>query len=169
MPPSPSPNSSAWNWPAEWAVERAFWRDVATRTIAGVLTIILLAVPGLIYAGIYGLLTPAQVAPILIGIACFAAVIMSYLFVLWAIRLTTRRKIKKTLEREKRHADLTPSLWALFESSQGERDRIMSDFQQSTQNRVRRLVNISHFATAVATAVAAGIAALVPVLGQIQW
>lgn len=149
-------------------MERAFWRDVATRTIAGVLTILILAVPGLIYAGIYGLLTPAQVAPILIGIAGFAALVIGYLSVLWVIRLTTRRNIKKTLERENRDAVLTPSVWARFQSSKGERDRILSDFDQSTQNDVRRLVNISHWVSAGATAVAAGIA-LVPVLGQIQW
>lgn len=138
-------------------MERTFWRDVATRTIAGVLTILILAVPGLIYAGIYGLLTPAQVAPILIGITMFAALIVGYLFSLWVIRWTTRRKIKKTLGREKLVAETTPSLWEFFESSPEERDRILSGYGESTRNRItrqerfgRRLSNLATVTAAIA-------------------
>lgn len=96
-PAEPPKQSSAWNWPAEWAVEQAFWREVATRTIAGVLTVVLLGVPGLIYATAAGLLRPDQLIPILIGVGVFLGLITIYLVVFVLIRASTRRRIKKAL------------------------------------------------------------------------
>jgi len=95
--PEPTPQKSPWNWPAEWAVERAFWREVGTRTIAGILTILILGVPGLIYLLGFGLLTFGQVAPILIGLGLSTLVLVSYVLVLRRIRRKERLELLRAL------------------------------------------------------------------------
>lgn len=154
----PSHNSAPLHWPAEWAKEELFWRDVATRTIAGVLTILILAFPGLIYAGIFGLLTPAQVAPILIGIALIAVLITGYLVVLWWIRRKTRIAIEDALEAEELDSETHIVMAALLASSPEERDRILSDYTETTASRIReadtlgkRLRSVASLTTLLAT------------------
>lgn len=94
-PPKPS---SAWDWPAEWAVERAFWREVATRTIAGVLTLIILGVPVLIWTAFTGVLTWDQVAPILIGIGMAVLFLLLYRISLRIVKRTRRRRVPNPTE-----------------------------------------------------------------------
>ncbi|SIN91269.1 hypothetical protein SAMN05443544_1817 [Agromyces cerinus subsp. cerinus] len=96
----PPGKSSAWNWPAEWAVERAFWREVAARTIAGVLTILIVGVPALIWAALSGVLTWDMVAPALIGFGLFLVVLIVYVTLLLVIRAVARSKGRKTLRAE---------------------------------------------------------------------
>lgn len=69
--------SKAWRWPSEWIHERAFWRDVASRTVAAVLTVIIIAVPGLIYAIIYGVITRQQVFYLLASIGATGVIVLS--------------------------------------------------------------------------------------------
>jgi len=89
--------SHAVYWPAEWAVERTFWREVAARTLAGVFTLVIIGVPALIYAGITGVLQPAQVWTIIIGIALAGVVIVGYIFVIRAFRRRERQKIQRAM------------------------------------------------------------------------
>jgi hypothetical protein len=156
-------DSSAWNWPAEWAVERTFWREVATRTVAGILTIVVLAVPGLIYAAIFGLLAPRQVIPILIGIVLFALVLLTYVLVLRTIRRREIRKIKSALERDETKWGPIPTVSELIGVSAEERDLILSVYSQMTQQSVRELAK-SATRNVILTTLAAVVASLVVAL-----
>lgn len=89
--------SSAWNWPAEWAVERAFWREVGTRTISGMLTLIFLGAPVVFYAIWQGTLTPDQGWPILIAAGLWLLVGIVYVVLLAIIRGVSRRRARTVL------------------------------------------------------------------------
>lgn len=89
--------SSAWNWPAEWAVERAFWREVAARTLAGILTLVFLGLPGVIYAMAAGVLTVPQVMPIVIGVGIFLGLLLGYVIAQLIVRGVARRRIVEAL------------------------------------------------------------------------
>jgi hypothetical protein len=80
-------------WPAEWAGERSFWREVAARTLAGVFTLVVIGVPALIYAGASGVLTWDRLGPILIGLALAALVVLAYVAILRVILGIERRKL----------------------------------------------------------------------------
>jgi hypothetical protein len=66
-------------WPAEWAVSHSFWREVATRTVAGILSLVFLGIPGVIYAVSFGALTTEQGWLIGIGLALVVVLIALYL------------------------------------------------------------------------------------------
>jgi len=146
--------SSAWNWPAEWAIERTFWSEVATRTVAGVLTIVLMAVPGLVYATIFGLLRLAAVLPILIGIALFAVVLVMYIVVLRVIRRRERKKIAGALAKDESRSGSIPSPEEIMSSSMEERKRIMSVYSQAIQDGVSQADRLGRRAARWSTVVA---------------
>lgn len=102
--------SRPWRWPAEWAVDEKFWREVATRTIAGILTLVFLGVPGLIYAVSVGALTPDQAAPIWIGIGLFLGVILLYVAAIATIGAVSRSRERAALRAEAPPAELTRRL-----------------------------------------------------------
>lgn len=163
----PQENSSAWNWPAEWANERTFWREVAARTIAGVLTIVILAVPGLVYATIFGLLRLDSVLPILIGIALFIVVLIVYIFVLRGIRRKESSEIEGVLAKDESRSESTPSPEAIMRSSVEERKRFMSAFSKATQDGVSQAERIAREANRRATRAAvigASLGVLIPVV-----
>jgi hypothetical protein len=143
-------------WPAEWAVERGFWREVAARTVAGVLTLVILGVPTLIYASVFGLLKGDQLGPILIGIAGTAAIVLGYILVLRMIRKRTERTVaakKFAKAADLRRALLTPEELA----------RIKEEAEKEINETYRRSRAQSFVTTAVA--VLFGIAAaLLPAL-----
>jgi len=137
--PVPAPKrSSAWNWPAEWSVERAFWREVATRTIAGVLTVIILSVPGLLYALGFGILALGQVLPILIGISLFLVISATYVVVLRAIRRSERRKFARALEDDSPSSGPALSSEDLLSSEVDQRQRLLEFYSRTTRERVRQ-------------------------------
>ncbi|MFE4082265.1 hypothetical protein [Paenarthrobacter sp. YIM B13468] len=149
----PPQKSSAWNWPAEWAVERTFWREVGTRTVAGVLTIVILAVPGLIYAAIFGLLTLGQVIQILIGIGVFALILAVYIVVLRMIRRRESKKIARALAEDKSQSGAIPTPEQLMGYSEELRAQIMSKLSRITQDDIsqaeRRARHLSMWTTVV--------------------
>lgn len=148
--------SSAWNWPAEWAVERTFWREVGTRTVSGVLTIVILAVPSLIYATFFGLLAPNQVIPILIGIALFAVVLTVYIFLLRMIRRSEIKKIAHALLAEnKERTEPLPTPEQLMGFSDAERARIISVYSKNTQDGIGKAEKFALRAAKVATILSA--------------
>jgi hypothetical protein len=51
--------SKPWQWPGEWMKDEKFWKDVATRTVSGVLTV------GVIY--VYGLAVGYFKSPVIVG------------------------------------------------------------------------------------------------------
>ncbi|XYX63144.1 hypothetical protein ACAE71_02993 (plasmid) [Clavibacter nebraskensis] len=144
-------------WPAEWAVERPFWREVAARTLAGVFTLVVVGVPALIYAGIARALTPAQIWTIVIGIVLAAVVIVVYIFVLRAFRRGEQRKIDRAKAEEAESlidAELTAE----------DRARIQRTRMQ-TVHKAQRWANVGAIASALlSTAIAALLATRFPSL-----
>ncbi|PRA82078.1 hypothetical protein [Microbacterium sp. MYb66] len=105
MTDTPPPRSSrAIDWPAEWARDEKFWREVATRTIAGALTLILLGVPSLIYLMLAGQLDASVGIPILIGIAMVLVIGIIW----WVTRLLVhsleRRRLSSIVREERSRA-----------------------------------------------------------------
>lgn len=145
--------SRAVYWPAEWAVERIFWREVAARTLAGVFTLVVIGVPALIYAGITGVLKPAQVWTILIGIALAGVVIVVYILVLRAFRSHERSKI----ERAREEATMR-KLRAML--SEDDIEKIFKD----TTHTAQRWFSFQARATTLLAAAASVAAALLPTL-----
>ncbi|WP_160665114.1 hypothetical protein [Pseudarthrobacter sp. ATCC 49987] len=60
--------SKPWQWPGEWMRDEKFWRDVASRTLAGALVVAM----GYLVAVANGLLQVPPVAQVVVGI-CFIA------------------------------------------------------------------------------------------------
>lgn len=54
--------SKPWQWPSEWAKDQAFWRDIATKTISGLVIAVVVYVYGVV-AGYFG--TPSNAAKII--------------------------------------------------------------------------------------------------------
>lgn len=161
--------SSAWNWPAEWAVERTFWREVGTRTVSGVLTIVILAVPGLIYATVFGLLTLDQVIPIFIGIALFAVVLTAYIFLLRVIRRSEIKKIAQALLAEnKGRTELLLTPEQLMGFSDAERARIISLYSKSTRDGIGKAEKFAQLAAMVVTLLS-GIVGIVAGIIPLLW
>jgi hypothetical protein len=103
-PPEVSP---PWRWPAEWAIERAFWREVSSRTIAGVLTLVAVGVPALIYAAASGVLTFDRVAPILIGVGLVLLLGIGYVLALRFIARRERRRIAEVINSSEGRVSIT--------------------------------------------------------------
>lgn len=143
-------------WPAEWAVERLFWREVATRTVAGVLTLVILGVPTLIYASVFGLLTGDQLGPILIGVILAVLVVVAYIVVLTTIRKRTERNVAARQVAEAsdlRRASLAPE----------ELVRIRAEAQKEINETYRRSLRQSYL-TSVLALLSAVLAVLLPAL-----
>ncbi len=90
--PEEAPQSPFWRWPGEWARSQSFWRDVATRTVAGVIVVFLVWATG-IATGLIA--QPAVVAAflhVLQGIAIITLVLTSVMMI-----STARRARKGTL------------------------------------------------------------------------
>ncbi|PPF66641.1 hypothetical protein C5E16_10995 [Clavibacter michiganensis] len=66
---------------------------MAARTVAGVLTLVIIAVPTLIYAGASGVLTFDRLAPILIGVAACLLLVVVYVLSLGLINRVERRRV----------------------------------------------------------------------------
>lgn len=92
--PAPKP-SRPLDWPGEWGRDEKFWREVATRTVAGMLTIVLLGVPSLIYLMIAGQLEASVGIPIIIGIVMVILFVFIWSFVRWVVRFFERRRLRK--------------------------------------------------------------------------
>jgi len=148
--------SRALYWPAEWAVERLFWREVASRTLAGVFTLVVIGVPALIYAGAGGVLTPDQVWPILIGVALSALVVVIYVLVLRAFRRRERRKIE-----DARRAEETRTLVASL--TEEEKARIVLEAMQEV-TKAQRSYDVQAILSTIVALAAAAAAALYPAL-----
>jgi hypothetical protein len=136
-------------WPAEWAVDRGFWREVAARTLAGVLTLVTIGVPSLIYAAASGVLTFDQVGPILIGVALVVLGAVAYVLVLRSIGRRGRRKIAEAIsvaEARLRSPSLTA---AQIKSISAQR----SEEIDRAQKRLRVTVNLVSLAALLVTAV----------------
>jgi Mg2+/citrate symporter len=142
-------------WPAEWAVERAFWREVAARTLAGVFTLVVVGVPALIYAGASGVLDSDQVWTILIGIVLAAVVVVAYVLVLRGSRRRERSKIDSAeraerIEAARRHIGLTDA----------QMERVLQDVRREIvkqSNFERILATIGAFIGLVVASLSAGL------------
>ncbi|WP_306901686.1 hypothetical protein [Arthrobacter sp. B1I2] len=160
----PPENPSAWNWPAEWATERTFWREVAARTIAGVLSLVILAVPGLLYATIFGLLKPETGVPILIGITLFVVALVIYIVVLRRIRRKESGEIERVLAKDESRGESTPSPEEIMRSSPEARKRLLAAFSKVTQDGISQAEKIARDAHKRAALIGAGLGILVPVV-----
>ncbi|WP_156386117.1 hypothetical protein [Arthrobacter sp. Soil764] len=102
-----------------------------------------MAVPGLIYAAIFGLLKLDQVFQILIGIALFTLVLVIYIVVLRMIHWRESEKIARAMEKDKlslvdrAKAGPIPTPEQLLGFSEEHRARIMSMFSRITQDDIR--------------------------------
>lgn len=92
-PERPQHRADFLDWPAQWGRDERFWREVATRTLAGLLTLILLGGPSIIYLMIAGQLSTEVVVPILIGIGLVLFLIVAW----WIVRKIARRVEKGRL------------------------------------------------------------------------
>lgn len=98
LPEPPRRRAPALDWPIEWSRDEKFWREVATRTVAGMLALVFLGAPTLIYLMLAGGLSARVGVPILIGIG-----MMFFAVGLWwatrsIVRLVESRQLRKVLE-----------------------------------------------------------------------
>lgn len=96
----PEKRSRAIDWPAEWWGDEKFWREVATRTVAGVLTLVILGVPSLVYLMGAGQLTLSIGMPILYGILMVAAAIAIWFIARAIVRAVEKKKARKILRED---------------------------------------------------------------------
>lgn len=89
-----------WEWPAEWAVERAFWREVGTRTVSGMLALILLGTSIVIYSMTSGTPKASQGWPILVGAGLALTGIVIYVAALSIIRAVAKNRSRKVVLEE---------------------------------------------------------------------
>ena len=167
--------SSPWNWPAEWAVDEKFWREVATRTIAGILTLALLGFPGLVYAMTTGVLTAGQAIPIIIGAGSILVIIGAYAIVQVISRGVAKKAIIDALKKSGPSsftAITTPWGSALFatkliRASSEERKNLVVQFNLGLQEQllftIKRQAAVSIFA-GVAAFIAGLIVPIIPLL-----
>lgn len=132
-PPEVSP---AWRWPAEWAIERAFWREVAARTLAGVLTLVVIGVPALLYAGASGVLTFDRVAPILIGVGLALLIAVGYVAALAFIGRLERRRIARVISASESSVRVTIRTEDLHRYSMAQRAAIESARRSSRRSTI---------------------------------
>lgn len=66
--------SKPWRWPGEWIRDEKFWKDVASRTLSGVLAV------GVIY--VYGLAVGYFQTPIIVGTTLAATGMIGFVIVL---------------------------------------------------------------------------------------
>ncbi|WP_146082374.1 hypothetical protein [Rathayibacter sp. AY1C5] len=101
-------------WPAIWWRDQAFWREVATRTVAGTAAIVIVGSPVLIYAWINDLLPGDQVWAIVIGVSMFTVAALTWFtaFVLHRFRpanavveLVRHRRLMKRIARAPKPLD----------------------------------------------------------------
>jgi biopolymer transport protein ExbB/TolQ len=99
------------DWPAEWAKDEKFWREVATRTIAGAFALVLVGAPSVVYLMIAGQLSASVVIPILLGIAFVVLAIVVWWVVRKVSRAIERRSLRRAVERdaEARRPSIIPS------------------------------------------------------------
>jgi hypothetical protein len=99
------------DWPAIWARDEKFWREVATRTIAGAFALILLGGPSVVYLMIAGQLSASVVVPILIGLTFVVLALVIWWIVRAVSRAIERRSLRRAVERdaEAQHAGIIPS------------------------------------------------------------
>ncbi len=117
------------DWPAIWARDEKFWREVATRTIAGALALVLLSGPSVIYLMIAGQLSASVVFPILIGLAFVVLAIFIWWIVRSIGRMVERRGLRRAVERDAsgRRGGPVPSAADLA--------RYVRDFQAARESR----------------------------------
>lgn len=128
---------SPWDWPLEWSRDESFWREVATRTVAGILTLIFLGTPLVLYAMFSRALTPDQGVPILIGAGEALLVLAAYIA---GSKLAHSTRLK---------AKVTQSLRRLLGAARLERTNLGSN----VANTLRILVPIVTTALAAALGV----------------
>ncbi|QHF24215.1 hypothetical protein GTU73_09455 [Rathayibacter sp. VKM Ac-2804] len=71
--------SRPWNWPREWWYDEKFWREVTTRTIAGVLAaliVLLLSYLTALILGIFKLPSARQIISVVLLVAAVPLVLM---------------------------------------------------------------------------------------------
>lgn len=78
-------------WPSEWVVERAFWREVATRTLAAFLAAVLVGVPVVLFAALNGNVAWTTAGPILLGALLYAILAIAYVALISFIRFRVQR------------------------------------------------------------------------------
>jgi hypothetical protein len=160
----------AWNWPAEWAVDEKFWREVATRTVAGILTLVFLGLPGVIFAMSTGALTAEQGMPIVIGASIIIGFIVLYTLAQVVVRAIARYRIinslKASREPETIRISLTPEGYGSFAKAflDGSRDA-QTDLMKGLSEGVKvALTATSAFASIASTTVSIVIAILTVVI-----
>lgn len=116
--------TSPFFWPAEWAVEHAFWREVATRTLAGILTLLFLGIPAVLYAWRTETLKDSVAVPIVIGAIIFGGLIILYVIALLIVRAVTFRGTRKKIKTDKSFTGPIPSAAQL--------SRVLGDEELST-------------------------------------
>lgn len=136
--PEPKPQadarSRAITWPAKWAREESFWREVATRTAAGTLALILLGVPTLIVTAATGSLTGEVLWTIVVGV-CLTVLLVLLWLLLWGIdRLRTRRQIAKD-SRPRSESEVLELMRAIWKARNDRGDPFGEDFERSLTPR----------------------------------
>lgn len=131
------PKSNPFFWPAEWAVDDKFWREVATRTLAGVLTLLLLGVPVLLYAWSSGTITDATFFPIAIGAGIFVGSIVIYVIALLIVRWVSFRGTRETIRKDTAFKGPIPSASELARLTDGNVN-IRIRFNKETLDRLAR-------------------------------
>lgn len=133
-------------------MERAFWREVGTRTIAGVLTIVIIGVPALIWAAVTGVLTWDTAAPILIGLGLFLLLLIVYIVALWVITRIERKKVAKALKKDRGPTSSPiPSAEVFLSYSAEHRARILDMVSQLTKDRITEAERTARASTKWAT------------------
>lgn len=174
----PADRSSPWNWPVEWAVDEKFWREVATRTIAGILTLVFLGLPSIIYLLSTGIMTPNQGIPILIGVGLLLALLLIYTGAQLVIRGVAKRAINRIIEM----ANPTTTMLLgygpteTFEYSRRilaappeQREALIKGFSEASQKQMRKqLLRLRYRSvlSGVATAVIGAVAVMTPLFNK---
>lgn len=84
-----------WQWPGAWARDENFWKDVATRTVSGLVVVLVVYVYGLA-AGYFA--SPKNVAAAIGNVGAIGLILWIFLFV-WA-------DVALPPERKRRHSKL---------------------------------------------------------------
>lgn len=169
----PDEKSSPWLWPVEWSTDKKFWREVAARTIAAVLSVCILGLPGLVYAISAGVLTKDVGIPIIIGAAILVGVIAVYALAFYVIqRFALKQLISEINRNAPPHLDLTsPSVVLkyarkLMKAGPDERAELLRDYPAATSKAI--LDTLTHFFyRMLAAAIVAAVAGLISVFAPL--
>lgn len=119
--------------------------------MSGVLTLVIIGVPTLLWAAVSGALQWQTVAPILVGIALFGGLAAIYMVTVVGIRRRERQKIAEALAVEEYVSDTLPDPKLLSTLTAEQRSRLIASISDAGRAQVIGAMRLARLQTRLAT------------------